>query len=180
MKTRLDLLDSLPKHSIGAEIGVFAGDFSREILARVQPERLFLVDTFDGEVESGDVHGLNMRTLDMELQQEVLEKEFADRILRGQVSIERAISWDWLAAMPDSSLDWIYIDSSHTYRATARELEGAYHLVKNGGFICGHDYQAGYFPGVVQAVGEFCDRYFLTKELTTDDKLESFRIEVRK
>ena len=180
MKTRLDLLDSLPKFSTGAELGVFAGDFSREILARVKPSRFFMVDLFDGEVESGDVNGHNMRTLDMEKQQEVLEKEFAPLIQSGVMAIEKQNAWEWLANCEASSLDWCYIDTGHTYKSTVRELESAWSAVKHGGFICGHDYHAGWFPDVVQAVGEFCDRHGLKKELTTEDGLASYRIQLLK
>ena len=176
MKTRLDLLDSLPKGSIGAELGVFAGDFSREILARVQPSHFYLVDTFDGEVESGDVSGCNMRTLDMELQQGVLEKEFAALIQAGKLSIEKDNAWEWLNNLQENLLDWTYIDCSHTYRSTIRELKEARRAVRPNGYICGHDYQAGFFPGVVQAVGEFCDEYLLSRELFDGDRLPSFLI----
>ena len=180
MKTRLDLLDSLPKFSKGAELGVFAGDFSREILTRIQPSQFFMVDLFDGEVESGDVNGQNFRTVDMELQQGVLEKEFAALIQQGVVSIEKENAWEWLSNLGDSTLDWAYIDCSHKYQPTVRELEASWSAVKHGGFICGHDYHAGWFPDVVQAVGEFCDKHGLTKELTTEDGLASYRIHLLK
>lgn len=180
MKTRLDLLESLPKFSIGAELGVFAGDFSKEILARVKPSLFFMVDLFEGEIESGDENGLNMRTLDMWLQKGVLEREYADLIKRGVVTVEKSNSWEWLVNCQESFLDWVYLDGSHTYRAVTRDLAGAYHAVRNGGIIAGHDYQAGFFPGVVQAVGEFCAAYGLTKELTTDARLASYKIRLNK
>ena len=40
---RQDFLQNLPKHSIGAEIGVFKGEFSRHILEIVQPLKLYLM-----------------------------------------------------------------------------------------------------------------------------------------
>ena len=113
MKTRLNLLDTLPKGSIGAEIGVFAGDFSRVILERVQPSTLYMVDLFEGDIDSGDENGLNMRTLDMWLQREVLEKEFADLIKRGVVSVEKANSWEWLSNLPFNFLDWALVRARH-------------------------------------------------------------------
>ena len=43
------LLDILPKNSIGAEIGVHKGDFSRKILRTVSPEALHLIDRWRHE-----------------------------------------------------------------------------------------------------------------------------------
>ena len=42
--TRTDLLDLIPKNSNVLEIGVFVGDFSKEIMSRCNPKNLYLVD----------------------------------------------------------------------------------------------------------------------------------------
>jgi hypothetical protein len=51
---RLWILDLLPKESVGAELGVFTGMFSEQIVRIVNPKRLYLVDLWwkDGEVFS--------------------------------------------------------------------------------------------------------------------------------
>jgi hypothetical protein len=46
-RIRLALLEMLPKNSIGAEIGVSAGDFSQEILNVLAPRELVLIDPWD-------------------------------------------------------------------------------------------------------------------------------------
>jgi hypothetical protein len=55
----------------------------------------------------------------------------------------------------------VYIDTSHAYEQTVKELELCRHKVKSGGIIAGHDYCQGSIArsisyGVVQAVHEFC------------------------
>ena len=59
--TRTDILDLIPKGGIFAEIGVFTGDFSEEILNRISPDILYLVDIWDGTMTSGDKDGLNIK-----------------------------------------------------------------------------------------------------------------------
>lgn len=43
------LLEMLPENSIGMEIGVHLGDFSQEILEKVKPKELHLVDPWKYE-----------------------------------------------------------------------------------------------------------------------------------
>lgn len=57
--SRGDLLKHLPMGSVGAELGVFDGVFSQEILQTVRPSRLYLVDLWDQttEIVRFDDHG---------------------------------------------------------------------------------------------------------------------------
>lgn len=166
-RNRSELLQELPKGSTGAEIGVFCGDYSREILATVQPATLHLVDLFDGIVNSGDKDGRRMRTVDMAAIRPELEA------LGENVHTHAADSVEWLEAQPFASLDWVYIDSSHEYEHTLAELRAARLAVKPGGLICGHDFSRA-FPGVFQAVAEFADETQAPLEIYDGDLLASF------
>lgn len=170
-RKRTELLDNLPKGSVGAELGVFCGDFSREILRRVQPSHLHLVDLFEGRVTSGNADGQNPRTVDMGVIGDELEA------MPGPVSVHRCNSLDFLGGVIVSQklLDWVYIDTSHDYTQTADELALARKAVKPGGFICGHDYSRA-FPGVLQAVTEFTTLNELPVELYDGDLLPSYCI----
>jgi hypothetical protein len=46
LPTRQEMLDRLPKGSVGAELGVAQGEFTRDILDRVDPSLLHLVDVW--------------------------------------------------------------------------------------------------------------------------------------
>jgi hypothetical protein len=177
-RTRLDLLDSLPKDGTCAEFGVFTGDFSREIIKRTRPKIIHMVDTFSGLVTSGDQNGENIRTVDMARVRQELSLEFRRD---DGVWIRSSDSVDWMDnSCNRDCLDWCYIDTTHEYEQTKRELTAAYRVVKNGGFICGHDYELTHFPGVVHAVDELCHTYSRKPELFTGDKLPSYKIEVIK
>ena len=43
-------------------------------------------------------------------------------------------------AVPAQSVDFIYIDSSHLYDVTKKELKAYWRLLKRGGVLAGHDY----------------------------------------
>lgn len=46
------LLDTLPKNSVGAEIGVHLGDFSQEIIEIVFPKELHLIDPWERQTSA--------------------------------------------------------------------------------------------------------------------------------
>lgn len=54
---------------------------------------------------------------------------------------------------PDNFYDIVYIDGEHTYEGVLNDIKCWLPKVKEGGYICGDDYIAGW-PGVVQAVNE--------------------------
>jgi predicted O-methyltransferase YrrM len=153
---RLELLNRLPKGSIVAELGVEHGLFSKEILERCQPAELVLVDTWP------DVR--------------IKETCIANTQMSDNVFLQQTTSVIYLKTQSENSLDWVYIDTDHTYKTTKEELEAAAKAVKPGGFICGHDYTSISYSGlrrygVVEAVNEFCVQYgyefiYLTSETT--------------
>ena len=71
------------------------------------------------------------------------------------------MSTDAIGDFEDSTFDWIYIDTDHSYELTYKELRGYAPKVKPDGIIAGHDYSMGnwidaYRYGVIEAVNEFC------------------------
>jgi hypothetical protein len=155
------VLDMLPRASVGAEIGVHQGDFSQVILEIVAPSRLHLIDPwkhepsplyqralYGGRAEHGQAQ-MDERHAD------VLAR-FDDEIRAGQVVVHRGQSADVLAAMPDDSLDWVYIDGNHLYEFVALDLELSLRKTRPGGLITGDDYAEGgwWQGGVKRAVDE--------------------------
>jgi hypothetical protein len=134
----------LPTHSVGLELGVFRGEFSRHILSIVKPRELHLVDvwwlTF-GEYfpDWGPYsdHG-RLRTRDAFQQTRENVKPF-ERHCR--VILHVGNGAEYLATFPDHYFDWVYIDSSHSYEATLDELRAASPKMKSTGLITGHDWQ---------------------------------------
>lgn len=54
----------------------------------------------------------------------------------------------------DESVDFVYIDGLHTYKAVMEDIRHYKSKVRKGGYLGGHDYHRMKFPGVVKAVDE--------------------------
>jgi hypothetical protein len=150
----------LPRGSVGAELGVFRGEFSATILRAIQPRELHLVDPWDV------AYGANYPNWGDYTEQGALTTAlaYAETLSRTssaggtKVVIAKDYSLTWLPSKPDAYFDWIYIDSTHTYEDTTNELVLCARKVKPDGVICGHDFAIGrheYHHGVFRAVTEF-------------------------
>ncbi len=154
------MLDHMPKGAHVAEIGVADGAFSAEILRRCAPKRLYLCDAWASERYRD---GLGK-----------VRENFADQIAAGQVEIRQGLSTEILPGFEPGSLDWVYIDTNHSYETTLAELTLCDGLVGPEGLIAGHDFCTGNVIdavpyGVVEAVTAFCRSHrwqfhFLTVE----------------
>lgn len=160
LTNKIALLDFLPKHSVIAEIGVSRGDYSEKILSVTQAQKLYLIDSWGSER--------------YQLFKKVIEDRFSKEIKSGRVVICQGVSTIELEKLDDEMFDWVYIDTDHTYKTTAHELEICRKKVKKGGIIAGHDYVLGAWLshiryGVIEAVNEFCvknnwEMIYLTNE----------------
>jgi hypothetical protein len=158
---RRSLLEMLPKHSVGAEIGVHKGDFSAVILATVAPVRLHLIDPWHYESSStyerawygGQAKG---GQTEMDERYESVLERFEDDIEAGTVVVHRAESAPVLASLPDDYFDWVYVDGNHLYEYVRQDLDWSLRKTKRGGLITGDDYREGgwWEGGVKQAVDE--------------------------
>lgn len=147
LPTREAMLDCLPKGGVAAEVGVASGDFSEEILKRIEPRKLYLIDAWQDERYA---EGL-----------QCVQERFASRINDGSVELRRGLSCDVLASFPDNYFDLLYLDTTHSYDLTTRELDVAISKSSERGLIAGHDFTAGnvvapHVYGVIQATAAFC------------------------
>jgi hypothetical protein len=154
------ILDFIPPNSVGAEIGVFTGLFS-SILAREQKiSRVSFVDPWWEAF--GDYYPdwgayTNYGRVSTRRAFELARKRISLAGLPSRI-VEVATSYDWLSAQPNESLDWVYLDSTHSYEGTRRELEILNLKIKDDGIILGDDWQIDrnhYHHGVCLAVNEF-------------------------
>ena len=183
--TRIDMVRALvPIGGICAEIGVFEGGFSKQILASVQPSTLYMIDLFTGWCDSGNEDGNNVIHRDMD---EVYRALLAYSYDKPMLRLLKGKSSDILATLPDNSLDMIYIDGDHSYAGVKSDLDIAYQKVRPGGWIMGHDYEMNmvkartrYTFGVKQAVDEFCIARNQTIAAKGMDGCVSFAIQLAK
>lgn len=151
------LLERFPKGSSGAEIGVWRGDFSAQILVVVRPRLLHLIDPWQSaadEAHAGTFYDRPQRQMDS-VYESVLSR-LADAIANGVAVVHRATSADAAAAIPDASLDWVYIDGDHSYSAVSADIRTYKQKVVPGGLVAGDDYADGgmFKGGVKRAVDE--------------------------
>jgi hypothetical protein len=159
---RAFLLKLLPADSVGAEIGVYRGRFSEQILQRVRPRELHLVDPW--KHQQGEAYrkalfgGLALGgQAGMDACLERVRSRFAREIAAGRVVIHRGYSGDVIARFADQYFDWIYIDGNHLYDFVKQDLELAFRKTRSGGVVCGDDYMTGgWWKGEVKrAVDDF-------------------------
>lgn len=70
-----------------------------------------------------------------------------------RVVMHRATSLESVSLLPKDSVDIIFIDAGHDYQNALADIRAWWPLVREGGYLCGHDYQHT-FPGVMRAVAD--------------------------
>jgi hypothetical protein len=152
---RREILTMLPHDSVGAEIGVWQGDFSAELIHALNPRRLHLIDPWvmrDDGIHRAAWYGSDNRP-DMEAIYAGVMRRFEAEREKGTVVIHRETSKEALQKLPDESLDFIYIDGDHEFSAVREDCFLGYDKVRPGGLLCGDDYALGRWwgDGVVRA-----------------------------
>ena len=124
------------KAEVWCEIGSYIGESALIIGSFPFVKKIHCVDKFDVEER---------------------KRQFDARIehLRYKVEVHACRSEDFYEKIPKGSLDVVYIDGDHSYETTMKDLNFAFEAVRDGGFICGHDYVIPEHKGVFKAVNEF-------------------------
>ena len=148
----------LPKGGIGAEIGVWKGDYSARLLELARPSKLHLIDPWQTrEDPSYDTAWYGKaRGIDMDEVHTSVCNRFRTEVASGQVEIHRAPSVVAMSQFPDASLDYVYVDGDHAYEGVKPDLEISVRKVRQGGLICIDDHMIGKWwgDGIVRAVNE--------------------------
>ncbi|MGA0394208.1 MAG: class I SAM-dependent methyltransferase [Rhodospirillales bacterium] len=173
---RVDLLALLPQQGVVAEIGVWRGDFSREIFKKNKPSKFHLIDPWRF-IDRDDYRDdpTNSQNKEHEENYQLVKRAFRRHEKKGRAVLHRELSTEAAPQFPDNYFDWIYLDGMHTYEAVKEDLRAFAPKLKNDGLILGHDYtnqkkvQELQF-GVVDAVNEFvAEEGYDFFALTTED-----------
>ena len=127
----------LPKETIGAEVGVWKGEFGKYLFDKLNPKMLYLIDPWKFQPTFpdrwyGGTQATSQEDMDIIYSnvQTVFNPHENVKIVRGNIN-----------DIPDNiELDWVYIDGDHSYEAVLHDLKHSYNLIKNNGFITGDDY----------------------------------------
>ena len=152
----------LPRASVGAEIGVWRGDFSARILRTVRPAKLHLIDPWafmGGEAYRDAWYGGKLAADQgaMDSIHDGVARRFAREIAAGVVDVHRSTSAEASSRFPAAYFDWVYVDGNHLYEAVRADLELFDPKLKADGLLAGDDYglPGWWDDGVTRAVDEF-------------------------
>lgn len=142
---RISLLKSLPANSVGVEVGVYRGGFSRLIVKILNPSRLYLVDPWQWHKqwfvnhtnEELSLMAQGQNTPEGDTIYEEVKSIFADT---PAVSLMRMTSIEASRSFPDNCFDWVFIDGDHRYAPVVEDIRHWWPKVKPGGSLCGDDY----------------------------------------
>ena len=161
METREDfpfLLNRLGLANVGMELGVHSGEYSKVLLKYWLGKKLYLVDSWRHFESYKDIDNEDHNT-----QLQHIAKTFMNIYdFKDKATIIRETSKGASELFKENYLDFVYIDANHSYKACKEDIELWYPKIKNGGFLCGHDYTNNSINvnkvtdiGVKDAVDEF-------------------------
>jgi len=126
---RSALATLLPPNSVGCELGIARGDHAEDLLRNAKPRELHLVDNWSWP-----------RNLDPAAETARINARFAAEIAAGRVHVHPVSFAEYFASIPDRTLDWVYVDGSHSYDDVSRDAWQAWPKIRGGGILCGHDF----------------------------------------
>jgi len=143
--------------AIGAEIGTHAGQMSRALFTLIPKLRLIMVDRW---IPYSDAERKEFpRSKIVQIDDPGKWNDLRDKVLElaAMHPGSRVICGDSVDAaddIEDGSLDFVFIDSDHTYSGAVRELAAWMPKVKPGGYVMGYDYGDDRDASVTRAVKE--------------------------
>lgn len=158
LKNRRTMVESLKNDDFkkAVEVGVRTGWYSKYILDHTNMT-VDCVDPWEPNKELGD-HKAASEAYDF---CKNLLSPYADRC-----KLVKAYSPEVADLYEDNSLDFVYIDGLHDYESVKKDMNAWYKKVKPKKILSGHDFNTHKWPGVVQAVEEFCKENNLKCHLT--------------
>lgn len=156
---------------VGAEIGVFGGETSAQLL---KDERviLYMVDNWKAAEDqpqsykdSGDYHANTLGRKEQDrLRQMSLEETAFARDRRREMWMDSVVAAKHFSG---PVLDFVFIDADHSYDGCHSDIEAWKGNIKPGGILGGHDYALPTHPnfGVKRAVDEAVAKYGWTLDL---------------
>ena len=126
-----------------AEIGVYTGVNSEEIIKYLDVRKLYLIDPYK-EYEDMYMEEINFNKAENTAKRKM--KKFGNKI-----KFIKEYSSDAVDKIPND-MDYIYIDGNHNYEYVKADIENYWNKVKYGGILAGHDID---IKDVLKAVLEF-------------------------
>ena len=154
-RSELTLLFKDLGYKVGAEIGVDRGLFSEQLCQTNPDLKLYCIDpwkTYKNYDEKQTEEDFNHRYI-----------ETAQRLAPYNCDIIKKSSTGALKTFIPDFLDFVYIDSNHSFDYVLEDLNGWSKVVKKGGIVSGHDYRSSISShgkwSVTKAVNQFLQEH---------------------
>lgn len=155
MKNRIELAKYFAELGFkkGAEIGVAKGYYSKVLLDNIPDLQLLCIDTWDEGVKPRHGH---------------YEQACETLSAYPGATIICKTSFKAVKDVPDESLDFVYLDADHRYKAIKGDINKWAKKVRSGGIVAGHDYVLSTYGtvDVIRAVDEYVAKHGLELHLT--------------
>lgn len=153
MQNRTFLIDRIPTGGTWFELGVASARFGNEVCSRRSDFRYIGVDRWSDHHNEDEMR--KARSLMSKFNHATLVRNSFEEVAK---------------TVPNDSCDAVYIDGyAHTGQDNGRTLEMWWPKIKRGGFMCGHDYDLGKWPGTFKAVNYFAGHRGLKVEIVHEE-----------
>jgi methyltransferase family protein len=136
---RYAVLQELPRGGTVVEVGVAYGDFTRPLLAILQPDTFIAIDNFSISPED-EPWGRQLLKDNRCNHYDYYCSQFRERIADGSMVVRKGLSWEMIATLPDNSVDYMYVDADHSYQSVFKEIKALKTKMKPGGLVQFNDY----------------------------------------
>jgi len=133
--------------NIIVEFGSFYGRSTRA-LADNTDGVVYAVDPWNGDYP--DESGVALKAVNTYVMPQFV-RNLEDHIANDKVFPVRGYSFNFVMKC---SVDMVFIDGDHRYESVKKDILKAQELLRDGGIICGHDYNHPLWTGVNKAVHE--------------------------
>lgn len=159
LDTRKWILQYAKKEGVGAEVGVYRGHFAEILIKELNPKKLYLIDPWTKVGETWEGGENSPYTAFGKVTTKYAREDTKRRMLPYLDKCEIIIIEDFIEnfSFPEK-LDWIYLDTSHNYEDTKRQLRYLTQFLKPDGILMGDDWHPDSHHkhhGVFKAVNEF-------------------------
>tara|TARA_R110001592_G_scaffold238122_1_gene497442 strand:+ start:79 stop:651 length:573 start_codon:yes stop_codon:yes gene_type:complete len=169
-----DIKEQLGDIDIAIEVGVWRGDYSKSMIAKLLPKTFYGIDPYtlyEGYTDKPSLTEFaDQSNLDM-LYNDVVNtfEGFNNNYGSTKSILVRELGAKYASQFADNSIDFVYLDADHKYEPVKEEIEAWFPKVKQGGILAGHDYtERSHIEefGVIPAVDEFIQRTGLKLKTT--------------
>jgi predicted O-methyltransferase YrrM len=161
MKNRIELAKYFAEKgfTIGAEIGVYKGEYAEILFKNIPDLKLICIDSWaQGRRIPAKAEAISRLS------------PYKDRLVIGHCTSLEGVKY-----ADDNSLDFVFIDAGHSYEDVKADINAWTPKVRSGGIVSGHDYYE--FPsgrgGVIPAVNEYVAEHGYALHIIPWDKSQS-------